>query len=161
MGLGVLVDQVYRDIPNAEQWWDRRFGNTTPGAELNKGNLDRLRRMVEITIGERVMLTKFTENHFSDANGNPAGGSSYGPGFSIAWQNGPLGRDKDRIEENGAFVETVIKAAAGRIAYYQNSRFACQENSDALAHLEAAVECLNARTARREAAKTEGTHQGN
>jgi hypothetical protein len=161
MALGVLVDQVYRDFPDAEAWWDHPINGITPAKLLEQGKLDRLRRMVEITIRERVMLTQFTEKHFSDTNGNPAGGSTFGPGFAIAWQNGPLGRDAERIEPNGAFVETVIKAAVGRLNYYQSSRFNCSENACAIEHLEAALLALNSRTSRRESQKIEGTHEGN
>ena len=50
------------------------------------------------------MRSTVTSNHFSDGNGNPAGGTTYGNGFAIGWQNGPLGRGPDRIEPNGAFV---------------------------------------------------------
>ena len=51
------------------------------------------------------------EEHWSDKDGNPAGGVSSGRGFAISWQNGPLGRGVERREPNGAFVEDVIAAA--------------------------------------------------
>ena len=54
----------------------------------------------------------------SDSEGNPAGGCVNGIGLNIDWQNGPLGRDANRIEPNGAFVETVISAVVTRIEYY-------------------------------------------
>ena len=104
------------------------------------------------------MLTPFTSNQFSDADGNPAGGTTYGPGFAIGWQNGPLGRDGDRQEPNGAFVETVIKAAADRIEFYQRSKFASADNQEALDHLNSALAALHRRTAEREARQVEGTH---
>lgn len=110
------------------------------------------------------MLQPFTPLNFLDDNGNPAGGSVRSTGLRISWQNGPLGRGTERKEPNGAFVETVIAAAANRIQFYQTAsdgRFACEENSEALEHLLAALEILKARTARREAAQVEGTHEGN
>jgi len=97
-------------------------------------------------------------NHFSDSSGNPAGGTTFGRGFAIGWQNGPLGRDDDRQEPNGAFVEDIIKAAIDRLEYYQASRFACAYNADAINHLKWGLSCLEARTAEREARKVEGTH---
>jgi len=100
----------------------------------------------------------FTEN-WSDSNNNPAGGVVFGPGFTISWQNGPLGRGSERKEPNGAFVENIIKAAATRIEYYQNSKFACEENAQALDHLNAALWILNNRTKDREARQVEGTHK--
>ena len=104
-------------------------------------------------------------NHWTDSNGNPAGGSSYGRGFAISWQNGPLGRGPDRQPANGAFVEDVLRAVVSRIAFYQASRFACAQNAEALAQLRAALTqlraalmLLEARTADRKARQVEGTH---
>jgi len=97
--------------------------------------------------------------HFNDDDGNPAGGCTTGVGIEIAWQNGPLGRDGDRVEPNGAFVEGVIQAAIDRLEYYNASRFRCRENSLAITKLEEALHWLNHRTANREARKVEGTHQ--
>lgn len=87
----------------------------------------------------------------------PAGGVSTGRGFTISWQNGPLGRDNDRHEPNGAFVEDVIAACIGRIQFYQ-AHFSCQENKDALEGLEYAARRLDDRTKDRELRKVEGTH---
>ena len=101
------------------------------------------------------------EQHWSDANGNPAGGTSSGRGFTISWQNGPLGQvgTTDRKEPNGAFVEDVIQAVIGRINFYQDSRFACGDNAEALAFLNKAAEALDRRTKNRESRQVEGTHK--
>ena len=99
------------------------------------------------------------ENRLVD--GKPAGGHVRAPGLKINWQDGPLGRGESRIEPNGAFVETVIAAAAQRIAFYQEGQFACEENAFALEYLMRALDVLNARIQRREADNTEGTHEGN
>jgi len=104
------------------------------------------------------MLIPIKENHWSDASGNPAGGCTQGTGFTISWQNGPLGRGAERKEPNGAFVESVIKAALGRLQFYQESQFACEENALAIGHLAAALGILNDRTANREKRAVEGTH---
>lgn len=105
------------------------------------------------------MLDRYTAHHFDDADGNPGGGHTYGTGFTIAWQNGPLGRGEDRKDPNGAFVETIIHAALDRLAYYQRSQFACDENARAIEHLSEALWALNSRTASREARDVEGTHE--
>jgi hypothetical protein len=111
--------------------------------------------------------------HWNDVNGNPAGGTTFGNGFAIGWQNGPLGRHAPecgnglfpcvhgctRRDPNGAFVEDIIDAALDRLRYYQNSRFACDANAKALAHLEEARLVLNQRTKDREARSVEGTHK--
>jgi len=99
-----------------------------------------------------------TSNHFNDADGNPAGGATYGTGFAIAWQNGPLGRGEHREEPNGAFVEDIIGAAIDRLQHYQASKFACEPNATAIIMLEDALGNLRRRTAEREARSVEGTH---
>ena len=100
-----------------------------------------------------------TSNQWKDADGNPSGGCTFGPGFTISWQNGPLGRGENRVEPNGAFVEDIIAASADRLQHYQDSDFACSENAEALEHLHAALDILDARTRDREAREVEGTHQ--
>lgn len=94
-----------------------------------------------------------------DADGNPSGGYFDSRGISITWQNGPLGRGHDRREPNGAFVETVIEAARQRLAFYNEGKFRCRENSLAITHLEEALHWLQHRTADREARDVEGTHE--
>jgi hypothetical protein len=106
------------------------------------------------------MLGVYEAVNKNDQNGNPAGGYVKGTGLSVQWQDGPLGRGEDRIEPNGAFVETVIDAARQRIEHYQNSKFKCRENALAITKLEEALHWLNSRTQRREAQSTEGTHSG-
>ena len=104
------------------------------------------------------MLGKFVATNNDDANGNPAGGTVAGAGLTINWQDGPLGRGEDRIEPNGAFVETVIAAAKQRIEYYNATKFKCRENSMAITKLDEALMWLNKRTADRESRQVEGTH---
>lgn len=96
-----------------------------------------------------------------DTLGRPAGGTVDGTGIQIRWQNGPLGRDDERIPPNGAFVGSVIYAALQRIEHYQSTPFQCRENAIACTKLEEALHWLHARTNRREDAKVEGTHLGN
>ena len=102
---------------------------------------------------------KIDVENWNDANGNPAGGKVYGVGLAIEWQNGPLGRGEDRQEPNGAFVETVMRAALQRIQYYQDSGFACRENALAITKLEEALHWLDHRTRAREERQVEGTHE--
>ena len=104
------------------------------------------------------MKQQINSQHFNDENGNPAGGTTSGVGISISWQNGPLGRDGERKEPNGAFVEGVIQAALDRLEHYQASKFKCRENALAITKLEEALHWCQHRTAAREARAVEGTH---
>ncbi len=96
-------------------------------------------------------------NHWNDNAGNPDGGTSFGPGFAIAWQRGPLGRDENRKEQNGAFVEDVLEACLDRIKFLNAGKFKCKENDDAIVYIESALYSLNTRTQNRESRKVEGT----
>jgi len=104
------------------------------------------------------MEQRIVSEHRVDENGMPAGGTTEGVGIKIEWQDGPLGRDADKKEPNGAFVEGVILAAIDRLEWYQRSIFKCQANLDALLHLYSANQRLNERTREREERKVEGTH---
>lgn len=101
----------------------------------------------------------FFEEHWSDEQKRPAGGVTSGRGFTISWQNGPLGRPHMRREPNGAFVEDVLAAVIARLDFYQASEFACEENAEALMRLRAAASILDLRTQRRESRGVEGTHE--
>lgn len=106
------------------------------------------------------MQQGYFSEHWKDSNGMPAGGVSTGRGFSISWQNGPLGSGDSRREPNGAFVEDVIHAARNRIDFYQASGFACDENDEAIEYLNKALAALDRRTQRRVDTGIEGTHEG-
>lgn len=99
------------------------------------------------------------QEHFSDKDGNPAGGATTGKGLSISWQNGPLGRGQSRIEPNGAFVEGVLTAALGRLEYYQSTKFTCRENEMAITKIKEAIIWLEIRTRNRDDRAVEGTHK--
>jgi hypothetical protein len=107
----------------------------------------------------KVAPMEFFSEHWVDPNQNPAGGVSTGMGFNISWQNGPLGRGKERRIPNGTFVEKIIYAAIDRIQFYQRSKFKCEDNEDAIMHLQDALLALETRTAGRDARKVEGTHE--
>lgn len=99
--------------------------------------------------------------HRVDAHGKPDGGQTWGQGFTIAWQAGPLGSpdDPSRKPPNGAFVEDIIEAAVKRLQFYQTTDFKCDENQEALSYLYKAQCTLAARTKKRTERKVEGTHQ--
>lgn len=105
------------------------------------------------------MKQGFFSEQWTDADGNPAGGVATGRGFTISWQNGPLGKGEARREPNGAFVEDVVEAVADRIRFHQAGKFACEENLQALQALDLAARALNRRTKDRETRLVEGTHE--
>ena len=96
--------------------------------------------------------------NLTDANGDPAGGEFWvktvdGEDVLVGkWQDGPIAEQG----ENGIGVENLLSLAIDRLAFYQNSRFACAENDRALTLLRNALGVLNARTARRTKAGVEG-----
>lgn len=98
------------------------------------------------------------QHHDLDQDGNPAGGVTRSPGLHISWQNGPLGRGEHRRAQSGAMVEDVLKAAIGRLEFYQEGRFRCEDNARALQHLRDALDVLDRRTADRERRGVEGSH---
>ena len=108
------------------------------------------------------MRTNIDSSHYTDLDGNPAGGVTWSIGLSVAWQKGPLGRGADRKKPNGAFVEDVIAAALDRLLFYQQTdagKFACRQNAFAITSLKEALFWLNDRTEEREGREVEGTHE--
>ena len=109
------------------------------------------------------MLQKFSSSNLTDVHDLPAGGMVDGLGLSIRWQAGPLGKEgTDRLEPNGAFVETVIAAALQRIEWYQEvseGKFACEENRQSIIYLNKVLGLLDQRTKDRQQRGVEGTHQ--
>lgn len=92
-------------------------------------------------------------------NGNPTGGTSWGLGITIHWQDGPLGNPLDMKKHNGAFVEGVIQCALDRLEFFQDSKFKCEENAEAIRNLQFALAALDARTKDRKERGVEGLHK--
>ena len=103
-------------------------------------------------------LQKLEIQNKLDDNGIPTGGFVRGIGIAIAWQDGPVGRDSERKEQTGAYVEDVLEACLIRLKYYQNTKFNCPENVLAISDLEGALKWLQRRTEDREKRLVEGTH---
>lgn len=97
--------------------------------------------------------------HWFDKDGNPTGGISQATGILVSWQNGPLGRDENRKEPNGAFTETLIAIAIDKLEFYQKTKFKSDFNARAIYHLELALQSLQDRTADREARQVEGEYK--
>ena len=92
----------------------------------------------------------------ADHEGLPAGGHALGRGLAVQFQPGPV---KETGAVVGAFVEDLLIVAAERLRWYQTGQFHCPENGTALAHVEAALQVLNARTEERRKRGVEGSHK--
>jgi hypothetical protein len=108
----------------------------------------RLKSMTNVAHERRPVSNTF----WTDAEGNPTGGITTGQGFTIAWQNGVQ-------ERNGAFLEEVLGACKARFDFFQASKFACSENADAIAGIEAALEAMGRRFAARAGRGVEGSYK--
>lgn len=97
-----------------------------------------------------------THTYFNE-DGLPEGGHSYGRGFCIAWQRGPLSEGAP----NGAYLEEVLQSCVDRLEQFQATKFSCEENEQAIFYIKSAIEELESRTARRTDEGTEGTWKGN
>lgn len=98
-----------------------------------------------------------------DENGDPAGGEFFvktqyeteTDGYVVlrgVWQDGPIAENG----ENGIGVENLLLLVKDRLEFYQEGRFACEENAAALASIEEAIRYLRSRTQRRVSAGVEG-----
>ena len=100
---------------------------------------------------------------FKDEGGNPAGGNAEGPGFAFNWQDGPLERNEDgsyaASPANGAFVEDVVMATIKRMEFFQDSDYACEENANAVRHLQLAYDFMMQRRKNREERQVLGLHK--
>ena len=106
-----------------------------------------------------VQPMQFTNG--TDSNDNPTGGNVRGKGLKVDWQDGPRGTDKpgELAPSNGAFVEDVIYAAVQRLEFFQGSKFAHQNNQDAIQLLNSALGCLDQRRRERKNRGVEGKHE--
>jgi hypothetical protein len=104
-----------------------------------------------------MTIINHINQNWTNEDGTHNGGVSTGIGYTIAWQRGPLNEGG----RNGAFMIEVLQACRHQMNYYQDSRYACQENEAALHHLDLAIAALQSRRDRRDAEGTLGTHEGN
>lgn len=98
---------------------------------------------------------KFNHNWTNTEDGTHDGGQSFGPGFCISWQRGPLNENG----RNGAFVIDVLEACLHQLKYFQNSKFACPENEKAISHINQALSELEIRLERRKREGVLGTSE--
>lgn len=74
--------------------------------------------------------------------------------IKILFQNGTI----PEKGVNGVTQEALLAIAADRLRSFQAGPFACDDNAEALEHIDKAIECLLRRTRNRIARGTEGKH---
>lgn len=102
---------------------------------------------------EKLDLNRPLNQNWSDEDDNHQGGVSTGIGFTISWQRGPV----DEVGRNGAYLMDVLDSMIHQLQYFQQGKFECSENEQALQHLHAARDALQHRRDRRAEAGTLGT----
>jgi hypothetical protein len=103
--------------------------------------------------GQPIEATNFT-----DGEENPDGGHTEGCGLSIRWQRGALDFDDD-VPWNGCFMVTLLESAQRRLEYYQETKFKCDDNEEALGHIKSAIKVLNRRQVERFCRGVRGGHK--
>ena len=79
-----------------------------------------------------------------------------GLGICIRFQSGPI---SEANPVNGAQIEDVIQILIHRLEGFQAGAFACEENAEALKHLDEALAVLDRRTAQRKQQGVEGKNE--
>ena len=89
--------------------------------------------------------------NYTDGDGNPAGGYAHGRGVTVVWQDGPRGKKPDGTlsANNGAFVEDALVAAWQRLNFFQQSKFAHDDNAEAMQYIQRALGALQRRAKER------------
>lgn len=103
--------------------------------------------MTDIADQRRPVVNDF----ILDKDGNPRGGLSQGEGFIIDWQNGVQKR-------NGAFLEEILETCKARLEFFQNSKFNCLENDEAITGITMALQAMERRLNDRKARGVEGSY---
>ena len=78
--------------------------------------------------------------------------------FAIRWQDGPIDRDAGE-KANGALIEDVLEVCARRLAFYQESKYACSENQVAYDAVREAIDVLLIRRGDRKERDVLGKHE--
>ncbi len=75
--------------------------------------------------------------------------------IQIGFQNGPI----KECGVNGVTDQSLVALVIDRYRGFQSGQYSCADNVEALAHLEAFMECSKRRTKARIARGVEGTHE--
>lgn len=83
--------------------------------------------------------TPFHARNATNEFGELAGGYVRGVGIELVFQDGPLKEDE---YPSGCFVEHLLEAVQQRIAWYQENGTPCDENAEAVAAIQVAINAL-------------------
>lgn len=101
----------------------------------------------------RYEITGF-DNDTNPSRLNSAGYSHSGARLVVMFQNGPI----KEVGVNGVTDQSLAALLIDRLRGFQAGQYACDDNAEALGHLEAYMECSKRRTRARIARGVEGTH---
>lgn len=116
--------------------------------------------MANVQIQQSGQSNPIRCSNSQDVHGNPTSGYAHSVGMCIAWQDGPRGKNPDGTlgPATGAFVEDALVAAKQRLEYFQQSKFACEENQSAIDSIALAIDHLARRAATRRERGVLGQH---
>ena len=97
--------------------------------------------------------------HYLDSDENPDGGYIEGTGLAIRWQRGALDFDGDGVPWNGCFLVTLLEAAKEQLKFYQSTKFKSDDNAEAMAKVQEAIDILNRRQVARFTRGVRGKHE--
>ena len=132
-------------------------GTVLRGADIEWEQTQSSRTRSTHMSGKTLLAPPITQHHAFNDEGCCTGGETSGVGFAIRWQDGPWKRGEE--EPNGAFVENILEAAAGRLRAYEKTRFCHPANAFALFHIGRALAALQDRHADRAARGVLGSHE--
>lgn len=79
----------------------------------------------------------------------------HGPDITLNFQNGPIGD----VGVNGITNEALLAIVLDRLNFFQEEKYRCWENANAIIKVEEALHWLHARTFERLQRGVEGTHE--
>lgn len=113
-------------------------------------------RMIGVWCG--VVIMEPVNVNWTNSDGTHDGGVSYGQGYCIHWQRGPLSQvEKEPSKRNGAFLIEVLESCRHQLNYFQDTFLPCEENKVAIQHIDSALEALHQRRDRRKASGVLGS----
>ncbi|ARV76902.1 hypothetical protein PHABIO_271 [Pseudomonas phage Phabio] len=128
------------------------FDTTTSSANGGGKEIDAL------AIDEATGLPRrYVISGFNAANNSALEEGDNATQLAIVLQNGTI----PEAGLNGVTAEDLLKVCREIFTCYQESKFACEENAEALEHINGALAAQAKRMERRAKEGTEGTHEGN